>query len=141
MPKVSDSRTVPLSRERAYALMMDIESYPSFIPFVRAAQFTQRGERESAARVRLGLAGLGFSYKCRILETPCDEILIHATEGPFEYLRARLTFEDAGEGKTRIGYEFESRFRSRRMNALIDPVFNALLKNTLRDVEKYIVGK
>lgn len=141
MPKVSDSRIVPLPREKAYELMMDIEKYPSFIPFIRAARFTKRGKEESHARVSLGIAGIGFSYACKIVERPCDEIIIHATEGPFEHLRARLTFEDAGKGKTRISYEFESRFRSRRMNAVIDPVFNALLKNTLRDVEDYIRRK
>lgn len=139
MPKISDSRTVSLPREKIYALMMDIEKYPSFIPFIRAARFTKRGEKESHARLRLGVAGIGFSYTCKIVETPYDEILIHAIEGPFEHLRARLTFEDAGKGKTRIGYEFESRFRSRRMNAVVDPIFNTLLKNTLRDVERYIL--
>lgn len=139
MPKVSDSRIIRMPRKEIYKLLMNIEAYPDFIPFIRAARIVEKHGNESLAEISIGLGNIGFSYKCRITETPYDEINIVDIAGPFRFLRARLTFEDAGSGRTRVGYYFESQFRSRTMNVIADPIFNVKLKSTLSGVEKFIM--
>lgn len=141
MPKVSDSRVIRMPRKDIYRLLMNIEAYPDFIPFIRAARIVERRGHESIAEISIGLGNIGFTYKCRVTETPYDEINIVDIAGPFRFLRARLTFEDEGSGSTRVGYHFESQFRSRAMNLIADPVFNVKLKGTLAGVEKFILKK
>ncbi len=141
MPKVSDSRVIKMARKDIYKLLMDIEAYPKFIPFIRAARVLEKKGHETRAEISIGLGNIGFSYKCLITDAPYDEINIVDLAGPFKYLRARLTFEDEGNGRTRVGYHFESQFRSRTMNAIADPIFNLKLKTTLANVEKFILRK
>lgn len=141
MPKVRDSRIIRMPRKEIYKLLMDIEAYPDFIPFIRAARILEKHGRESIAEISIGLGNIGFTYKCRVTETPYEEINIADISGPFRFLRARLTFEDDGAGRTRVRYYFESQFRSRTMNAIADPIFNVKLKSTLSSIEKFILGR
>lgn len=141
MPKVSETRVIKMARKDIYKILMDIEAYPGFIPFIRAARILEKKGNETRAEISIGLGNIGFSYKCAITETPYDEINIVDIAGPFKYLRARLTFADEGQGRTRVGYFFESQFRSRTMNAIADPIFNLKLKSTLANVEKFILRK
>ena len=141
MPKVSDSRIIRMPRREIYKVLMDMERYPSFIPFIRGARILERQGRDTLAEISIGLGNIGFTYKCKVTETPFDEINIVDVSGPFKFLRARLTFEDAGEGSTKVGYHFESQFRSRTMNAIADPIFNLKLKSTLASVEKFILRR
>lgn len=141
MPKVSDSRIIRMPRKEIYRVLMDIEAYPDFIPFIRAARILEKHGHESIAEISIGLGNIGFTYKCRVIETPFDEINIADVSGPFRFLRARLTFKDEGAGRTRVGYYFESQFRSRAMNVIADPIFNVKLKSTLSSVEKFILKR
>ncbi|HYD17445.1 MAG TPA: type II toxin-antitoxin system RatA family toxin [Patescibacteria group bacterium] len=141
MPKVSDTRIIDVPRKELFRLLMDMEHYPEFIPFVRAARILAREGHETLAEIGIGLGTIGFNYKCRVTDKAHEEIDIVAVEGPFRYLRARLTFEDAGPGRTKVGYFFDSQFRSRTMNAIADPVFNIHLKSTLASVEKFILRR
>lgn len=130
-----------MPRRELYKLLMAIEEYPRFIPFIRAARILEKKGSETLAEISIGLGNIGFVYKCRVTETPFDEINIVDVAGPFRFLKARLTFEDAGTGRTKVGYEFESQFRSRTMNAIADPIFNVKLKSTLANVEKFILRR
>ena len=138
MPKVHDSRIIPLSRKQAFAVMMDIEKYPAFIPFIRAVRILKDEPPVTEAEIRVGLPGIAFTYRCRITADAPASIHIHDIAGPFRYLKCTILFEDAGPGKTRIDYSFESKFRSSLMNAATDHLFSALLKTTLPEVIKYI---
>lgn len=138
MPKVSDSRIIRMPRKELYKILMDMEKYPAFIPFIRAARILEKNGHDTLAEISVGLGNIGFVYKCRVTETRYDEINIVDIAGPFRFLRARLKFEDAGAGRTRVEYYFESQFKSRAMNAIADPIFNIKLKSTLANVEKFI---
>lgn len=138
MPKVHDSRIIALPRKKIFAVMMDIEKYPAFIPFVRAVRVLKEEPPVTEAEIRVGLPGINFTYRCRITADAPVSIHIRDIAGPFRYLKCTILFEDAGPGKTRVDYSFESKFRSSLMNAAADHVFSALLKTTLPEVMRYI---
>ena len=141
MPKISDSRIIKMPRKELYKALMAMQEYPNFIPFIRAARILEKNGPETLAEISVGLGNIGFVYKCRVTETPFDEINIVDVAGPFRFLKARLTFEDAGAGRTKVGYDFESKFKSRTMNAIADPIFNIKLKSTLANVERFILRR
>lgn len=138
MPAAEDSRVFPLPKRDMYALLMDIENFPSYVPYIRAAQVVSRKGAVSVAEIDVGVTGLHFSYRCEITETPYEKISIRDISGPFEYLRCEMLFEALDASHTRVTYRFASRFRSRLMNAVADPVFSVQLKSTLRDLERFI---
>lgn len=138
MPKVRDSRIFNLPKQEIYALMMDIESYPDFIPFVRRVKIVEQRGGVTIADIRIGVTGLDFTYRCAITETPYDHISIRDVAGPFAYLRCAMTFEEIAGDQTRVIYDFDSQFKSRLMNRVADPVFNVVLKSTLDDVQRFL---
>lgn len=138
MPSAEDSRIFALPQREIYALLMDVENFPSYVPYIRGARFISRKGKVSIAEVDVGVPGLHFSYRCEITETPSEKISIREISGPFEYLRCEMLFEALDAGRTRVTYRFSSRFRSRLMNAVADPVFNVQLKSTLRELARFI---
>lgn len=138
MPKVRDSRVFDLPKRDIYALMMDIERYPDFIPFVRRLKIVSKQGLATQADIRIGVTGLDFSYRCVITEQPYDEIRIRDVSGPFAYLRCTITFEEVAPDKTHVTYDFDSQFKSRLMNRVADPVFNVVLKTTLLEVQRFL---
>jgi len=138
MPKVRDSRIFDLPLRDIYALMMDIERYPDFIPFVRQLKIVSQQGAVTQADIRIGITGLDFSYRCAITEQPYERIDIRDVAGPFAYLRCTISFEALAPDKTRVTYDFDSQFKSRLMNRVADPVFNVVLKTTLAEVQRFL---
>jgi len=139
MPHVRDSRIFDLPQREIYALLMDIEAYPDFIPFVRQVKIiSQVKNRQTVADIRIGTRGLDFSYRCLIEESLYDRIAVRDVSGPFSYLRCEMILKPLSARQTEVTYIFESQFRSRLMNRLADPVFNIVLKKTLGDVARYL---
>lgn len=138
MPSAEDSRVFVLPKDEIYALLMDVENFPAYVPYIRAARLVEKRGRVTVAEVTVGVPGLHFTYRCEITETPTDKIVIRELSGPFEYLRCEMLFEALDPKRTRVTYRFSSRFRSRLMNAVADPVFSVQLKSTLRALESFI---
>ncbi len=139
MPHVRDSRIFDLPQREIYALLMDIEAYPAFIPFVRQVKIvSQVKNKETVADIRIGSAGLDFSYRCRIEESLYDRITVKNVSGPFAYLHCEMILKPVSARRTEVTYIFESQFRSRLMNRLADPIFNVVLKKTLGDVARFL---
>lgn len=141
MPKVYDSRVFDLPQDEIYALLMDIEAYPAFIPFVRAVRIVAREGSVTEADIRIGIKGLDFTYRCAITETPVKKIIVRDIAGPFKFLRCEMLFEPVNKTKTRVTYTFESQFKNRLMNHVADPVFNVVLKSTLAEVERFLARR
>jgi ribosome-associated toxin RatA of RatAB toxin-antitoxin module len=138
MPSVEDSRIFDLPKAEIYALLMDVENFSGYVPYIRSAHVVEKRAAVTIAEVTVGVPSLHFMYRCEITETPTDRILIRELSGPFEYLRCEMLFEALDAKRTRVTYRFSSRFRSRLMNAVADPVFSVQLKSTLRELERFI---
>jgi len=138
MPDTEDSRIFGLPQAEIYALLMDVDNFPAYVPYIRAARVIEKRGLVSIAEVTVGVPGLHFSYRCEITETPVERIAIRELSGPFAFLRCEMLFVPIDENRTRVTYRFSSRFRSRLMNAMADPVFSVQLKSTLRELERFI---
>lgn len=138
MPSIKDVRIFDLPQAEIYALMMDVENFPSYVPYIRESRIVERRDNLSIAEITVGIRTLHFSYRCEITETPFDRIAIREISGPFKSLRCEILFEALDAKRTRVTYSFVSQFHSRLMNAVADPVFSVQLKSTLRDLDRYI---
>lgn len=138
MPDTEDSRIFNLPQAEIYALLMDVENFPAYVPYIRAAHVMEKRGLVSIAEVTVGVPGLHFSYSCEITETPMERISIRELSGPFDFLRCEMLFAPVDARRTRVTYRFSSRFRSRLMNVVADPVFSVQLKSTLRELERFI---
>jgi ribosome-associated toxin RatA of RatAB toxin-antitoxin module len=102
MRTVHRSAEVPFSAAQMFALVDDVEAYPEFLPWCRAAAVVQLESDLKDARLDIGIAGLHKHFTTRNRASPPHEIDIALIEGPFRSLSGRWRFEDLATGGCKI---------------------------------------
>jgi coenzyme Q-binding protein COQ10 len=136
MPEVSNQRIVPFAAERIFQAVMDIESYPQILHFIRKMQILERGSDHIIARVNVGLPALTFSYDCRIEYEENRNIRVKLVSGPFEHMNALWTFEALGADKTKVTYSLDAKFKNYLMEKTAGAIFASQINYSIRAFEE-----
>jgi len=72
MKRITRSAIVEHSAEQMFALVDDIESYPRFLPWCRAAKVDERTEERVQATLSVGMRGLKQTFSTRNELRPPD---------------------------------------------------------------------
>jgi len=128
MPCTSVVRRVPHPWEELYSLVLEVESYPRFVPFCHAMDVLEQAKRdgtdEVTARMEVGFAAFRERFTSRILgRRASQEILISNVDGPFHYFDGRWLFTPAGDGATDIRLEVDYQFCNPFMSAVVSTAF------------------
>jgi ribosome-associated toxin RatA of RatAB toxin-antitoxin module len=131
MKHIARSALVECSAEAFYALVEDIESYPSFLPWCAAAEVKERSPGRTVATLMLAAKGLRQSFTTENSNQPGRGIDMRLLEGPFKRFSAHWRFTplapDAAKAEFTLNYEFSSRV----VAALLSPVFSRLADDTV----------
>jgi len=127
-------RHVPHLPERMFALVADLDSYPSFIPNCRA--MTVRNEPTAVnvryARMTLSFGPITQAYTSRVtLNEPALTIDVKAVDGPFAYLDSLWTFEPEGMG-ARVNFEINFKISNPLVASIAEPAFAAKQDEIMR---------
>ncbi|WP_376690174.1 type II toxin-antitoxin system RatA family toxin [Wenzhouxiangella sp. EGI_FJ10409] len=98
MPQVHRSALVPFTAAQMYGLVRDVESYPRFLAWVRAAEVHREDERHQLATLEVQLAGLVRRFTTRNTLVPDEELVMALDRGPFEDLSGSWKFSALGDG-------------------------------------------
>lgn len=123
MPTLTDHQRSPYTPRQLFALVADVERYPEFLPWCRAARILEHKEGELLAELVISFKGFTESYTSRVVLTPPAAIDVTMTRGPFEHLVNRWRFTPEGQGGTAIEFFLDFKFRSRLLEALIGGLF------------------
>jgi len=91
MKEIRRSALVPVSPQRMFALINDIERYPEFVSGCQAAELLERDAGMLRARLTVGTGALRTSFVTRNLLEPDCSIQMDLEEGPFRSLTGRWT--------------------------------------------------
>ena len=115
-----------------YALVVDVESYPEFLPWCDRAEVLERREDGLTARLSLHYAGLRQSFTTRNVHDPDRSVRLSLVDGPFSTLEGVWLFKPialpGGSVPTACRIEFELRyaFANALLEAAISPVFDRI---------------
>ncbi len=126
MPRHSEVRISPYSPEQLYALVIDVERYPEFIPWCRAARITRREENCFFGELVISFKHITERYTSKVIGEPGGpepQINVTLVSGPFEYLTNHWLFRKTAEG-TEINFMLDFKFRSRILETLIGGLFS-----------------
>jgi ribosome-associated toxin RatA of RatAB toxin-antitoxin module len=87
MREIKHSALIAQPAARLYALINDIESYPSFIPWCTHAKVLSRSEREIVATIGVQRGPLQSEFTTRNELEQDRRVLMHLVSGPFEMLK------------------------------------------------------
>ena len=124
MPKASVKRLIECNKEQLIDLVLDIESYPKFIPYCLDAKIYEKKEEKNLiliiADLTIGKGPLKATYKSDVkFNKSTDTIYVTNIEGPLKYLDNKWFFLEKGtftEITFDIDFEIENKFLNVVMN-------------------------
>lgn len=157
MPTHAENRDLPYSPRQLYDLVADVERYPEFLPWCRAARIIQRKDNEFTAQVVIGYKMVRESFVSRDVLSPpgsgpdggpdgdgqngdgSGRIDVTYEQGPFRYLNNHWIFEPKeinGQPGCRIDFFIDFEFRSALLQKVIGALFNEAALKMIDSFEK-----
>ena len=113
--------------EAMFALVMDVESYPAFVPFCTAARISERHEDYLVAALHVSKGPFGHWFSTRNRAHGHERIDLALVDGPFRSLQGSWTFVAREDGGCRVGLELDFEFSSRLLGRVMAPAFSEVV--------------
>ncbi len=123
MIRYTETKILPYSCGDMFELVMDVEAYPSFLPWCHKAQILLKEKEIMKADLWVGVDGLSKVYRSRIDFQSPSRIQVTQEEGPFKVLHNLWSFHPLEGEKCRIEFSIEFSFQSKLLSLLMDHAF------------------
>jgi ribosome-associated toxin RatA of RatAB toxin-antitoxin module len=129
--EIRRSALVTFSPEQMFDLVIDVERYPEFLPWVAGARLHEKSERDLRASMEMQKGGVRERFSTlNEFERP-GFMTMRLLEGPFRLLEGRWSFAPIGEIGTRVELEMRFEFANPVVGLLFGNAFeqscNALI--------------
>ncbi|MDH3274125.1 MAG: type II toxin-antitoxin system RatA family toxin [Gammaproteobacteria bacterium] len=123
MRKVSRSALVPYSAEQMFALVEDVEAYPSFLPWCNDVEVHSRDGDAVEVTLELHKGSLSKRFRTRNTLHRYEAMDLALISGPFRQLSGGWRFQQLGEKGSKVALELEFEFDSRMLDMVIGRYF------------------
>ncbi len=127
MPQHSETRFLPYTPQQLYALVLDIERYPEFLPWCVAARILERGDDWLRADLIAGYKAIREKFTSEVQLTPNRRIEVRYISGPLKQLSNVWCFDPA-PGGCNLGFELSFSFKTALLSNLFEMFFEQALK-------------
>ena len=126
MPHYAETRILPYSPHQLFDLVVDIEHYPLFLPWCRAARILSRDDNGFLGELVISFSHLTERYTSRVTPQPPHDsagaIVVELVSGPFKHLTNQWRFVPR-DGDTELHFSVDFEFKSKLLNSLIGGMF------------------
>ena len=136
MKHVKKSVLLWYSAHEIYELVVDVESYPKFLPWCERAEILERDAAGLTARLHLAYSGLHHAFTTRNVQVPDQSVQVTLVDGPFSKLDGLWRFvplpvpgaaEHPGTADAcKIEFDMSYAFANGLLDAAISPVFDRI---------------
>ncbi len=123
MTAISRSALVPYSAQEMSALVVDIESYPRFLPWCEGARILSQNATETIACLDIAYQGIHNSFTTRNEQKGDDAIEMYLVKGPFSHLHGIWEFQELEDTASKISLSLEFTFSSKMLDVAFKPAF------------------
>lgn len=113
---------MPHQPAQLFQLVADIEAYPQFLPWCRAARITELKPGQVTADLIIGFKMFRETFTSQVTLVEPDRIDVEYVRGPLRHLTNRWRFIPDANGCL-IDFHVDFEFRSRLLEGLIGAVF------------------
>ncbi len=127
MPKASVKRLIECNKRQLIDLVLDIESYPSFIPYCLNSKIYEKKEEKDViliiADLTIGKGPFKATYKSDVrFYKSTDTINVTNIEGPLKHLDNRWTFTEKNNC-TEIFFDIDFEIENKFLNIVMSKSF------------------
>jgi len=132
LESINRSALLPYTPQEMYGLVVDIESYPRFLPWCEGSRILSRGDDEVRASIDFAVGNMTKSFTTRNRHQVNKMVEMHLIDGPFSRLDGCWRFDPLGDEGCKISLFLEYDFSSRMLSVVVGSVFSHIA-NTLVD--------
>jgi coenzyme Q-binding protein COQ10 len=142
MRTIAIRRTIEHGWADMFALVVDVERYPQFVPGCTKEQVYSRREIspgciEIVSRMTVGVPPMQFGYTNRTLaDESARRITVDSTDGPLRSLHVTWQLEPCGPARTLVDFSAVYEFHNPIVARLASGAFEALLRKTVDAFER-----
>ena len=127
MPKASVKRLIECNKKQLIELVLDIESYPTFIPYCLGAKIYEKKELGHLiliiADLTIGKGPFKATYKSDVkFDKDKDIIQVTNIKGPLKYLDNKWTFLEKNNF-TEISFDIDFEIKNKFLNIVMSKSF------------------
>ena len=127
MPKASVKRLIECNKEQLVDLVLDIESYPKFIPYCLDAKIHEKKEEDNLiliiADLTIGKGPFKATYKSDVrFNKNTDTIQVTNIEGPLKHLNNKWVFLE-NDNSTEISFDIDFEIENKFLNIVMSKSF------------------
>ena len=127
MPKASVKRLIECNKEQLVDLVLDIESYPKFIPYCLDAKIHEKKKEKNLiliiADLTIGKGPFKATYKSDVrFNKNTDTILVSNIEGPLKHLDNKWVFIEK-DNSTEISFDIDFEIENKFLNVVMNKSF------------------
>ena len=127
MPKASVKRSIECKKEQLIDLVLDIEKYPTFIPYCLDSKVYEKKEQDSllliVADLTIGKGPFKDTYKSDVrYNKKKDTIYVTNLDGPLKYLENNWYFKQVDD-ITEVFFEVDFELKNKFLNIVVTKSF------------------
>jgi coenzyme Q-binding protein COQ10 len=131
----AEKRLVSHTPEQLYALVLDVQKYPQFLPWCLAARVKSQTESELTADLIIGFNMFRETFTSYVeFDSDKLEIDVRYAEGPFKHLTNNWKFLPHEDG-CEIDFYVDFEFNSRLLQSVIEALFTEAVRRMVRAFE------
>jgi ribosome-associated toxin RatA of RatAB toxin-antitoxin module len=123
MKRITRSAIVEHSAERMFTLVDDVESYPRFLPWCRAAKVEERTAASVQATLSVGMRGLRQTFSTRNELHPPEAMEMRLVKGPFRHFAAAWRFKPLSAQDCAVEFSLEYEMAG-PLARILEPLFD-----------------
>lgn len=135
MPTHAEKRHLPYTAEQLFRLVAEVDKYPEFLPWCKAARITKRDGNAFYADLVVAFKMLRERFTSKVTLLPPYGIDVEYIEGPFRYLNNHWRFEPAPDGGCIVDFYVDFEFRSKFLQNLMGVLFNEAVNRMIAAFE------
>jgi ribosome-associated toxin RatA of RatAB toxin-antitoxin module len=126
MKTVQKSVLIWFSAKEMYELVIDVESYPQFLPWCEKGSILETHSDGVTAQIGMSIGGFKKSFTTRNVNILNEQVRLELVQGPFKALSGVWDFHSLGDQRAcrielNLNYHFESVF-----GGLVGPLFDKI---------------
>ena len=122
MPKFTEVRNFPYSKDQMYQMVADVDKYADFLPWCQAVRVYKRTDESLHADLVIGFKMFRERFTSYVTFTD-DRIEVEYIKGPLKYLHNHWQFTAKDDGTCRVDFLVDFEFRNKIFEKMIGGFF------------------
>jgi ribosome-associated toxin RatA of RatAB toxin-antitoxin module len=137
---ISRSALVPYSAQEMSTLVVDIESYPKFLPWCEGARILSQSAEQTIARLDIAYQGIHKSLTTRNERKGDEAIEMYLVKGPFSHLHGIWEFQQLEDTASKISLNLEFAFSNKMLDVAFKPAFTRVANGLVDSFTKRAIN-